>query len=125
MMAAGLARTLFCLYLHCQNHGQGYLKLTGTLTGLTFFLCAYLLYVGRGPDCHVGQALKCDNIKKVVKQALLAPLKCTLDCTTDKFVSCNFDSDTHSSTFHARIDVVLNGHPFKLISWYNNKSIWL
>ncbi|EPY80095.1 glyceraldehyde-3-phosphate dehydrogenase-like protein [Camelus ferus] len=64
-----------------------------------------------------------DDIKKVVKSALEGPFKgiLILGYMGDQVVSCDFNSDTHSSNFDARPGIALNNHFVRLISWYGNE----
>ncbi|ERE86121.1 glyceraldehyde-3-phosphate dehydrogenase-like protein [Cricetulus griseus] len=71
--------------------------------------------------CHLEKAAKYEDIKKVVNQASESPLKGILGYTEDQDVFCDFNSDSHSSTFDAEAGTALNDNFIKLISWYYNK----
>uniref|UniRef100_M3YRM2 Glyceraldehyde-3-phosphate dehydrogenase n=1 Tax=Mustela putorius furo TaxID=9669 RepID=M3YRM2_MUSPF len=97
--------------------GKAIAELNGKLTGMVFHVST--------PSVLVMDLICC--LEKVVKQASEGPLNETLGYT-DQVVSCNFNSDTHSSIFDAEAGITLSEHFVKLISGYNNElatAMWV
>lgn len=68
------------------------------LPGISFHVSTPTLSVVN-LTCHLEKAAEYDDIKKIVKQELEAPLKDILGYTENQVVSHDFNSDTDSSTF--------------------------
>ncbi|EGV91896.1 Glyceraldehyde-3-phosphate dehydrogenase [Cricetulus griseus] len=95
-------------------------ELNGKLTGMAFCVLTPNVSI-MDLTCCLEKAAKYEDIKKVVKQVSEGPLKGILDYTKDQVVSCDFNSDYHSSTFDAGAGIALNNNLVKLIPWYDNE----
>ena len=62
-----------------------------------------------------------EDICKKMKEASETTLKEILDYVDDEVVSSDFIGDNHASSFDAREGIQINGHFFKLISFYDNE----
>uniref|UniRef100_A0A4W2E4K6 Glyceraldehyde-3-phosphate dehydrogenase n=1 Tax=Bos indicus x Bos taurus TaxID=30522 RepID=A0A4W2E4K6_BOBOX len=76
-------------------------ELNGKLTGMAF--------------CVSTRNVSVVDLTCRLEKPAKAPLNGILGYTEDQVVTCNFNSDTHSSTFDARAGIVLNDH-FKCYS---------
>jgi glyceraldehyde 3-phosphate dehydrogenase len=102
----------------CQDCGQGQpiAEQEAQWHGLPF---SYPQCIHCGPECLLQKPVKYDDIKKVVKQACEGPLKGILGYTEDQVVSCDLNSNSHTSNFDAGAGIALNDNFLKLISWYD------
>jgi glyceraldehyde 3-phosphate dehydrogenase len=62
-----------------------------------------------------------DEVNAVIKAAAEGPLKDVLNYTAEKLVSCDFNHDPHSSTFHFDQTKVMDGDFVSILSWYDNE----
>ena len=62
-----------------------------------------------------------EDILKKMKEDSETTLKEILDYVDDEVVSSDFIGDNHASSFDAREGIPVNGHFFKLISFYDNE----
>jgi glyceraldehyde 3-phosphate dehydrogenase len=100
--------------------GKVITELNRNVTGMAFHVPkTYVSIVDL--TCCLEKPTEYDDIKKVVKQASEGLLKGILGYTEDQVVSCNFNSNSHSSTFDSGAGTALNDNFVKLISWCDNE----
>nr|XP_020853540.1 LOW QUALITY PROTEIN: glyceraldehyde-3-phosphate dehydrogenase-like [Phascolarctos cinereus] len=100
--------------------GKVLCELNGNLPVMAFCISTSNLSVV-DLTCHLEKPAKYGDIKKVVEQASEGYLEGILGYTEDQIISCDFNSNTHSSTFDAGVGIALNNQFVKLISWYDNE----
>jgi glyceraldehyde 3-phosphate dehydrogenase len=74
-----------------------------------------------GLTCHLEKLAKYDDIKKMMKQASEGPLNGILGYNKDQIVFCDFNNNSHSSTFDIGAGMALSDNFVNLISWYDNE----
>ncbi|GAB1291714.1 Carcinoembryonic antigen-related cell adhesion molecule 10 [Apodemus speciosus] len=90
-------------------------ELNGKLTGMAFRVpIPHVSVVDL--TCRLEKPAKHDDIKKVAKQASEGPPKGILGYTEDQAVSCDFNSNSHSSTCDAGAVIAPSDNFVKLIS---------
>ncbi|MEN8896297.1 MAG: type I glyceraldehyde-3-phosphate dehydrogenase [Yoonia sp.] len=62
-----------------------------------------------------------EEINAAIKAAADGPLKGVLAYTDLPMVSCDFNHDPHSSTFHNDQTKVLDGNMVRILTWYDNE----
>jgi len=62
-----------------------------------------------------------EAINAAMKQAAEGPLKGILAYVEEPLVSCDFNHDSHSSSFDAANTTVIDGNMVKVLAWYDNE----
>jgi glyceraldehyde 3-phosphate dehydrogenase len=62
-----------------------------------------------------------EEVNAAIKAAADGPLKNVLAYTDLPMVSCDFNHDPHSSTFHNDQTKVLDGNMVRILTWYDNE----
>jgi len=93
--------------------------LNGKLTGLAFLVPPPNIFIV-DLRWYLEKLAKYDDIKKVVKKSIWE-LKGNLGYTENHVVLCEFNNNSHSSTFYAGFGIALSGNFVKRISLNDNE----